>query len=169
MSPKNTGAVLLNRPSLLWNGGLPAPRIRERPSQPIEMRGPSAGIRRRCPCNLAKSPCISPNCRERQVGFGLPAQPHYVLVIEEFCVSQGQVEFAAEFRAVFASSDSVLSGRDNSAPNSVAPRYESLSGGIWGSTFQFGEDGEPALRKPRRHACRTCGGREGARLSCVKT
>ena len=25
------------------------------------------------------------------------------------------------------------------------------------------------LRKPRRHACRTCGGREGARLSCVKT
>ena len=39
------------------------------------MRGPSAGIRRRCPCNLAKSPCISPNCRERQVGFGLPAQP----------------------------------------------------------------------------------------------
>ena len=33
------------------------------------------GIRRRRPCNLAKSPCISPNCRERQVGFGLPAQP----------------------------------------------------------------------------------------------
>src|SRR5207244_1552159 len=27
------------------------------------------------PCNLAKSPCISPNCRERPVGFGLPAQP----------------------------------------------------------------------------------------------
>jgi hypothetical protein len=39
------------------------------------MRGPSAGIRRRCPCNLAKSPCIAPNCRERQVGFGLPGQP----------------------------------------------------------------------------------------------
>ena len=39
------------------------------------MRGPSAGIRRRSPCNLPKSPCISLNCRERQVGFGLPAQP----------------------------------------------------------------------------------------------
>jgi hypothetical protein len=38
-------------------------------------------VRRRCPCNLAKSPCISPNCRERQVGFGLPAQPHSKLLI----------------------------------------------------------------------------------------
>ena len=67
-------AVFLKRRSLLWNAGLPAPWIRERPIQPIEMRGPYAGMRRRCPCNLAKSPCISPNCRERQVSFGLPAQ-----------------------------------------------------------------------------------------------
>ena len=32
-------------------------------------------MRRRRPCNVAKSPCIFPNCRERQVGSGLPAQP----------------------------------------------------------------------------------------------
>jgi hypothetical protein len=25
LSPKNTGAVFLNRPSLLWNDGIPAP------------------------------------------------------------------------------------------------------------------------------------------------
>ena len=61
-------------------------------------------------------------------------------VIERFYVFKGRVEFAAEFGAVFASSDSVLSGRDNSAPSSVAPREESLLGGIWWSTFQFGED-----------------------------
>jgi hypothetical protein len=82
--------------------------------------------------------------------------------MEGFYVSNGEVEFAAEFRAVFAFLDSVLSGRDNSTPNSVAPRYESLSGGIWGSTFQLGEDGGTAreaakgrpvdVRRPRRDA-----------------
>jgi hypothetical protein len=49
--------------------------IREKPLQPVVIRQPSAGIRGRSPCNLAKSPCIPPNCRQRRVGSGLPAQP----------------------------------------------------------------------------------------------
>jgi hypothetical protein len=36
-------------------------------------RCPKGALKRTrgCPCNLAKSPCISRNCRERRVGFGV--------------------------------------------------------------------------------------------------
>ena len=71
----NVGRYFPNQYSLLWNYGFPALELAERPIQPIGIGEPSAG-RRRCPCNLLKSPCISLNCSERQVCFGLPAQPH---------------------------------------------------------------------------------------------
>jgi hypothetical protein len=59
------------------NYGLPAFRIREKPIQATEMQGVFCWDVKACPCNLAKSPCNSPNCRERRVGFRLPAQPQH--------------------------------------------------------------------------------------------
>jgi hypothetical protein len=56
-------------PSLLMNEVLPAREVRERAVQRIEMLRLSAGINRRFPCNLVKSPCISQICRERRVGL----------------------------------------------------------------------------------------------------
>jgi hypothetical protein len=40
---------------------------------------------------------------------------------------------------------------------------------FWGQRSSLVRMVEPLRKQPRRHACRTCGGREGARLSCVKT
>ena len=56
------------------------------------------------------------------VGGYFEGQPHQPLCAELRRVFAVQVEFVAELRAVFASSDSVPSGRDNSLPNPVAPR-----------------------------------------------
>jgi hypothetical protein len=80
------------------NTVLPARCVRERALYRIEMPRFSAGVRRRFPCNLAESPCISPNCRERRVGFRLPAQPRYRSVL---WLWRGESNWS-EFRPAFA-------------------------------------------------------------------
>ena len=54
---------------------LPAPRIGRVPSKLMIIWEFLAGPRLGPPCILAKSPCISRNCRERRVRSGLRPQP----------------------------------------------------------------------------------------------
>jgi hypothetical protein len=53
----------------------PARSSRETPVQAIEMLLVLARLRLAPPCIFRKSPCIFPNCRERQVGLRLHPQP----------------------------------------------------------------------------------------------
>jgi hypothetical protein len=66
-------------PTLLSKHSLPccfpARSSRETPVQAIEMLLVLARLRLAPPCIFRKSPCIFPNCRERQVGLRLHPQP----------------------------------------------------------------------------------------------
>ena len=113
--------VFPNRPSLLRNYGLPARRIREKPIQATEMQGvfcwDSEGI---VPATWPNHPAFPRNCQREGKEFASDCQQQATLRRRSkttLCLSGAGSNLAPEFRAVFAFSDSAMSGRDKSSPN----------------------------------------------------
>jgi hypothetical protein len=79
-------------PTLLSKHSLPccfpARSSRETPVQAIEMLSVLARLRLAPPCIFRKSPCIFPNCRERQVGLRLHPQPRSLVSVGHVWVAE---------------------------------------------------------------------------------
>ena len=100
---KKTGTVILIRPSLLRVIVSLLLELGRNPSKPLRCKRLLLGCDGICPCNLAKSPCNSPNCR----GDGLASDCQHShlksLILKKFLVMASEANsppFPASFRTL---------------------------------------------------------------------